>query len=550
MWPRPSAFETTIVAKPLSKPPAGVLREDFAERGDPLAVLAGGTKHAEDCVVEAWQELLSPAFPAGLALLAVGGFGRRELYPHSDVDLLLLVENEPSSQGLKDALSAFLRRLWDGGLRLSHSVRTPGECCEVHDRNIELNISLLDERFLAGDHALYAELEARLPRFLSAQRATLARHLCRLTRTRHAKFGETIYHLEPNVKETPGGLRDFQFVRWLSQLRNARPQGRAPADPLDSLRAAWLCLSQARCYLHFQARRDQNLLSFDAQEEISQLPFVPERDAAAWMRSYYRHARDIHSAATRRMEESESAGSSLLASFRNWRSRLSNAEFTVARDRVYLRNPHRLDQNPEMVLRLFEFVARHGIQPAFDSVQRISGLSPVLERYFSAPRPLWPLLETMLSLPHAALALESMSACGVLKVLFPEWCGIDCLVVRDFYHRYTVDEHTLVSIQEITRLPECSDPLRRRFAGLLSEVEKPGVLLFALLFHDTGKAMGAAVHVRESARLAESAMERIRAPEGLRGRCRSTAEHPPCPRCSTRTSPSSATSWARPAVTP
>ena len=114
---------------------------------------------------------------------------------------------------------------------MSHSVRTPEECAEVHDQNTELNICLLDQRYLAGDRALYAALAAKLPRFVHANRDALARNLARLTRERHAKYGDTFYHLEPNVKETPGGLRDFQLVCWLEQLREHRSQRLGLAAP-------------------------------------------------------------------------------------------------------------------------------------------------------------------------------------------------------------------------------------------------------------------------------------------------------------------------------
>ena len=193
-----------------------------------MLALAERTALVDGLVERSAGDLLWPRLPAGMALLAVGGYGRRQLFPYSDVDLLLLVESERLAQEVREPISAFLQRLWDSRLRLSHSVRTPAECAELHDQNIELNVSLLDQRFLAGDRSLYAKFAERLPRFLHAQREALVRNLARLTRERHEKYQNTFYHLEPNVKETPGGLRDYQLVRWLSQLRDAEaPPGRA-----------------------------------------------------------------------------------------------------------------------------------------------------------------------------------------------------------------------------------------------------------------------------------------------------------------------------------
>jgi [protein-PII] uridylyltransferase len=188
-------------------------------------------------VERAADDCLWPAFPAGVTLLAVGGYGRRQLFPYSDIDLLLLVESGRLAQDAAEPISAFLQSLWDAGLRLSHSVRTPEECAEIHDQNIELNVSLLDQRFLAGDRALYGRFAERLPRFLHAQRDPLMRNLTHLTRERHRKYQNTFYHLEPNIKDTPGGLRDYQLVRWLARIRDVE------APPLDP---AFLFLARLR----------------------------------------------------------------------------------------------------------------------------------------------------------------------------------------------------------------------------------------------------------------------------------------------------------------
>lgn len=506
----------TIVATPHSSPEADELRAAFFRDGDAFPVLAGRSAMVEAAVVRSFDEFIAPALPGGAALLAVGGFGRRELFPHSDVDLLLLVPVELSEAGQRDAVSRFLQNLWDSGLRLGHSVRTPTECCEVHDGNVELSISLLDRRFLAGDPALFERMEEKLPRFFSARRDELSRQLCRLTRVRQARYSDTIYHLEPNVKEAPGGLRDYQLARWLSQLRNAQSYRRSEPDPFPELANARTFLYSVRCFLHYRTGRDSNLLGFDAQEELADQPFSPASDPAAWMRVYFRHARSIHRTAARWLEECEAAGSSLFSQFRDWRSRLSNAEFTVSRESVLFKSPQLLAQDTELVLRLFEFTARHGIRPAPDSEQRIAEHLSALEQHRSAPRPLWPRLEAILSLPNAAIALRSMHECGVLSAMFPEWKEIDCLVLRDFHHRYTVDEHTLVSIQEIDGLRGNQDPPRLRFAELLDEIERPEILRFALLFHDTGKATARGPHTEVSAALAEQALTRIAAPPDVR----------------------------------
>jgi [protein-PII] uridylyltransferase len=468
---------------------------------DPILALAERTALVDGTVERAAREKLWPAFPAGLTLLAVGGYGRRHLFPYSDVDLLLLVESNRLAQDAPGPISAFLQTLWDSGLRLSHSVRTPEECAEIHDQNIELNVSLLDQRFLAGDRALYSNFAQRLPRFLHAQREPLMRNLTRLTRDRHQKYQNTYYHLEPNIKDTPGGLRDYQLVRWLARIRDVS----AP-----EIEPSFLFLARLRCFLHSRSGRDNNALTFDAQEQASE--YFAAAGAAQWMRDYFLHARQIYRAALRELELSEAQNSSLFTQFKDWRARLSNAEFTVSRERVHLRTPHALETDPELALRLFQFVARHGIRPSTEAEQRLAMALPRFEEWFAAPRPVWPAIKEILSLPYAAEAVRSMHETGVLRAIFPEMAQIECLVIRDFYHRYTVDEHTLVTLQSLTGLRGAREPAVKRYTDLLSEMEDPALLLCALLFHDVGKGNAVGGHAEASARAAEPALERIGMP--------------------------------------
>jgi [protein-PII] uridylyltransferase len=496
-------------------------QQAFLETGDAATALAQRTAEVDRLVLQAAAELLLSGSSSGMAVLAVGGYGRRQLFPYSDVDLLLLAATDKLAAGRKEAIAAFQQRLWDSGLHLGHSVRTPTECLEVHDQNAELNVSLLDQRYLTGDRVLYAALADKLPRFLHGNRDALVRNLSKLTRDRHAKFGNTFYHLEPNVKETPGGLRDYQLLCWLEQLRNTDAGHLAGANPEPEIQQAFRFLARLRCYLHSLYGRDTNALTFDAQDAIAERwhqtspaagsPSRPE-DAAHWMRDYYRHSRAIYRAATRQLDASEAQSSALLAQFRDWRSRLSNADFSVHSERAHLRSPQRLEQEPELVLQLFEFVARHGIRPSLEAEERIEARLDRLRAHFSGSKPLWPALRQILSLPHAPLALRSMHETGVLTALFPGLHQIECLVIRDFYHRYTVDEHTLVAIQTVCALRDAEEAPAKFYRDLLAEVKAPSALLFALLFHDAGKGEPGEGHVDGSLRLAEDAIARIRMP--------------------------------------
>ncbi|HEX6896688.1 MAG TPA: hypothetical protein VF146_15515, partial [Bryobacteraceae bacterium] len=375
------------------------LRADFFADGEPAPVLAGLSKTVEDAAIQAFRQTLAPA--GEISMLAVGGFGRRELFPYSDVDILILVEKEAQAAEIKSPLSEFVRLVWDSGLRLSHSVRTTAECLEVNEQNIELSVSLLDRRLLDGSAELYGKLEAKFPAFIERQARVLTRHLCQMTRTRHSKFQRTFYHLEPDLKESPGGLRDLHFIEWLGKLRHS------VADVQERLSPPRFFFQALRCWLHYQAGRDQNLLSFETQHELAQQGFMKFGAPAEFMREYFRNARGIYNEVRRALDLHERRDSSLLSNFRDWRSRLSNADFTVSNERVLLRAPAQLESDPELFFRLFEFVARHSLPLAAETERRLEGGRDAFARFCESGKPLWPVLRRILSLPRAALGLRA-----------------------------------------------------------------------------------------------------------------------------------------------
>ena len=171
----PSGSVTTNAVNQLYNAGFEKIRERYFSTGEAAPALSVRTSVVDSIVETAFRDILTPAWPTGLAALAVGGYGRKELFPHSDIDLLLLMEDQPESKERKEALSQFLKTIWDAGLRLSHSVRSIAECTELNPQNHELNISILDQRFLAGDSALYSRLTAKLPKFWASERQSLIR---------------------------------------------------------------------------------------------------------------------------------------------------------------------------------------------------------------------------------------------------------------------------------------------------------------------------------------------------------------------------------------
>ena len=456
------------------------IRNDFFRTGDATSLLACRTSRVDAIVTERWA-----AMPSGIALVAVGGYGRAELFPCSDVDLLILTPDEKTQPAIKEPLALFLRDLWDEGLRISQSVHTPPECNQIDSANAELAVSLLDRRFLAGDQALFAQIRDPKPE--------LGRNIVALTKERHTRFQDTIYHLEPNVKDAPGGLRDLQVLRWLAKL------GAGDQDMPSGLPV----LFEIRCYLHYLAGRDDNKFSFERQDEIAFLAHAASPEEL--MRQYYRAVRNIAKLANRRLDRFESKRSSLFSHFRDRTSRFSNSEFSVIHGTVFFRSPQALDANPALLLRLFDFVGRHDLPLSPDTEERVERAIPAFEKWVAANQPVWPAFREILRLPKGVKALRAMHETGALEAIFPELREMEALVIRDFYHRYTVDEHTLVAIESILNLRESKGD---SFGELALETDDLDLLMTALLFHDVGKGDPETGHVMISQRVAHAALSR------------------------------------------
>lgn len=466
------------------------------------------TEEVDRVVKTAADEHLGIRIPARFAVLAVGGYGRGELFPFSDVDLLILLDREPDSQS-KEPLSQFLRVLWDSTVKASHSVRTVDECCQFHENNIHLSISLLDVRFLYGSSELFTSLATRLPEFFKHYSRPLLRGLSDLTTSRHSKFSNTVYHLEPNIKESPGGIRDIHFLQWAAQLAPEKePLRQAASEVMDAREF----LYRLRFFLHERSGRDNNLLSFELQDQaaetVSPKPLTPED----WMREYYRHARSCFQPSLQALDFISRGEAGLVRQFLDRRDRLSTPEFTVVHNRVLLRNPGATLASLTSLFSLFIFAGRHGIPLSWDAERRVRERIDFLAQQ-PDQEPRWSDWRTLLEQPHAALALHNMQDCGVLPTVLPQWKSVDSLVVRDFYHRYTVDEHTLVAIQSIDDLLTSKEDTAPRFRQLALEDGDLALLRMALLLHDIGKGTTPGDHVVGSCETTIEFLNAIGTPE-------------------------------------
>jgi [protein-PII] uridylyltransferase len=498
------------------------IRSDFEASGDGKAAIRDRTALIDSIVKRLWTEVSGSGTPIdGFCIAAMGGYGRRALFPYSDIDLLFLYEKESQAEYLsKKIIAPLSQSLWDLHLRVSPTTRTLAECGKLNRGNIEFNISLLDCRSICGDEKLFDRLRSRvIPGMVKRESQSLMQELTGLARSRHEKFGETIFHLEPNIKDGPGGLRDYQVACWLVQIAEMRRSGEWK-DAVDLLPAplrsdavnAIDFLDDVRCFLHYRQGRDLNGLTYELQSEAAAAGIGQNGGRAAsaneWMRVYFRHARAIDRL-TVLMDEVPLARSAWTRLFGKRKSPLSTSEFTVIDGRISLQHGNSVE-DPVVLFALFELIARHNLKLTAESEHAVEAALPKIQKWVATTPDLWEHFRRILILPYAAASLRSMHRLGLLVALFPEFQVIDSLVIRDYYHRYTVDEHSLVTIENLHHLAARGGELNRRFRDILTSVEHPELLYLALLFHDVGKGMPYERHIQGSMEAVESVFERLR----------------------------------------
>src|SRR6204780_910697 len=370
----PTSPSLSSELRELSAKESARIKDQFVATGDGKAALLGRTALIESVIERLWKQhvFAESNGPVDFAVVALGGFGRRWLFPLSDTDVLFLHAGNGTEEKSKEPIRKFSLDLWDLGLKLGAATRTLPECGKFEAANSEFAISLLDCRYLAGDHRMFARLhDDVIPKLLSRESDQIVKRLGELTRTRHGKFGSTVFHLEPNIKDGPGGLRDYNVVSWLSLLAaiekyHVWPVENAilPVSIQQQFDAALDSLVSIRCFLHFRHNRDDNTLTWESQDAAAThrigvanwlIAAEPSNDggneqltASDWMRLYFGHARAVHHVCIQLLEEIPAARLSLHHQFQQLRSRLSNAEFSVEDGMLSLRHPAALN-DPEFI---------------------------------------------------------------------------------------------------------------------------------------------------------------------------------------------------------
>jgi [protein-PII] uridylyltransferase len=452
------------------------------------------------------QELFAqaPRPSCDVAVLALGGYGRRHLCLHSDVDVLIIFDGEIRGAD-EQFLRGLLHPLWDLRLVVGHQVREANELTRLEIDNPTFLLALVDSRAVAGEPSLFQRAAASLAP--AEARAQMLELLWQLVDQRHAAFNETFYQLEPDIKDAPGALRDVTALRTIARLTDPAWLDRGPADR-DCLDEAEEFLLRIRSILHLESRRNQNVLSHELQEKSANvLQYAggePRQQVERLMSDYFRHARAVSRALEwARQTAPAPAGANLVRS----------------RDGIRFVDLERARARPESWLSVFATAIDSQAPVAYETLawmqQHVDRY--VAEDFFPAPADRAALLTFFK--PRAGLyaRLSEMHDCRLLGRMFPEFAAITCRVVRDFYHKYTVDEHTLLTIRNLERLAASSVPSRERFAALLADLDAPELLVLALLFHDVGKWRDED-HVSESVRMARQMLDRLQLPAASRDR--------------------------------
>ena len=472
--------------------------------------------------------LRSPSEAERLAVLAVGGYGRAEMAPQSDVDLLFLTPWKITAWA-ESVVESMLYMMWDLKLKIGHSIRSVDDCLRLGAADMTIRTSLVEHRLVAGHAPLAGELRERLwsdlfektvPEFIEAKLDERA--------ARHQRQGGQRYVLEPNVKEGKGGLRDLQTLYWIAKYIHRVERAAQLVDLGVFTREEHLAFWQAedflwavRCHLHLIARRPVDVLSFDMQVEVARR--MDYRDGAArrgveyFMQDYFRHATRVGELTRVFLTELEARhvrSAPILGRLFRRRRKLKPG-FVDRHGRLAIADEAAFLTDPLNILRLFEEALRTGVLIHPDAMRLIAAnLHLIDEKMQSDPEAVRIFMDLLLKHGNPERALRRMNELGVLGALIPEFDHIVAMMQFNLYHHYTVDEH---SIQCVAALAEIERGEHPADLPLSSEIMQEGginrrVLYLATLLHDIGKGRPED-HSIIGARLARRIAIRFRFPQ-------------------------------------
>jgi [protein-PII] uridylyltransferase len=473
------------------------LAEDYVATPNALLYLAGHASLADGVLTRIWRHM---DFPPDLALAAVGGFGRGELYPGSDVDLLILLPADAEA-ALQEKLARLVSLFWDIGLEVGHSVRTVAECLQEADGDITIQTALLECRHLTGNHALYQEFRACFAARLDPQAFLTAKQLEQ--EERHQRYQDTPYSLEPNCKESPGGLRDLHTILWIAKAAgygedwpSLKTRGLIRQDTYVQLQQCEHYLQNLRIRLHLLAGRREDKLLFDHQEALAKVMGIAadtdgaRRPSELLMQAYYRNAKRVRQLNTLLLQNFAVGLMPAVCAA----ARPVNARFQIVGDFLDVTHEEVFDEYPPALLEGFWLMQQHPELRGM-TARTLRALwrgrlliTPAFRRAPENRRRVLSLFQSRQGVVHE---FRRMSQYDILGAYLPAFGKIEGQMQHDLFHVYTVDQHILQVMRNLRRFaveefaheyPYCSR-LHNAFA-------RPWVLYVAALFHDIAKGRG------------------------------------------------------------
>ena len=470
-----------------------LLEQSFLQHGKAARLLSSHSRLIDKYLRLVWQQL---AMPEQIALVAVGGYGRGELYPRSDIDLLILLDGEPNDD-LQQKLQQLVGILWDIGLEVGHSIRTIAQCL-TESADITVQTNLLEARLISGNAKLFSELFAAVHQHLDLRKFFIAKQ--QEQQQRHARFMDADFNLEPNLKESPGGLRDLQTITWIARAADlgTRWNELAQAGLISPVEARQIArhdalLQTLRIRLHYLAKRREDRLIFDFQtllaEQMGIAATTNRRASEHLMQRYYRTKRAVLQFNT-----------ILLQNLQDYLfhevppQQALNERFRIIGTLLDIRDEHLFEHSPEAIFELFLLLEQHpeltdlsaktlrALWRAQHQINAEFRRNPLNRSHFME----------ILRQPQGVLhALRRMNQYGILGAYIPAFGRIVGQMQHDLFHVYTVDEHILMVVRNLRRfaVPQFAHeyPLCSK---LLGEFARPEVLYIAGLFHDIAKGRG------------------------------------------------------------
>ncbi|OGW29515.1 MAG: [protein-PII] uridylyltransferase [Nitrospirae bacterium GWC2_42_7] len=476
---------------------------------------AGGVSLAYKCT-DRIDLLLQDIFnkvsrPEGLVLIATGSYGRKELAPFSDIDIMVFGTDRTETE----TAEAMLYKLWDTGLDISHSFRTGRECIEDANDDIKTRTSLLEARYAAGDRNMYDIFRKEVyPDIAYKNQKDFVRKKLKEMQKRHSESGESVLILEPNIKEGEGGLRDVHTAYWLSKVafRIENMKGfSGHLSPYEYKRflAAYDFLLKTRSCLHFASQRKNDVLAFDLQKDVAKL--LGFRDslkftaAERFMRYYYVKSKIIQDISHKLIVKC----SKVYAEIRKKTiiQKITD-NFTVSAGRLITTNNDFIAESADHILESFYLYSKTG-KPFSDNLKENirSNLLKINKRTRNSPAAVQSFTKILKS-SRVYDTLREMHDSGVLGRFIPEFGALRWLVVHEPYHMYTVDEHTMLAIRNLELLKTSQYTNLAHLKSVMNGLESLNMLFMALLFHDIGKAVGRH-HEEEGYKRLKNIMERF-----------------------------------------